>query len=257
MSYRLAVVVVTILTLGFGATNAVGALVVRFDFEEGSGNTMTDSVSGLVGAISGATFVNDAKTGSGALSFDGDDFVTIAHDAVLTPASLSISLWVRIDPTQIGQSNLYGIFDKGHTATLNYALQGTTNANASLALVPNGPFIADQNALSLRDGEYHHLAFNQGPAGNQMFVDGVLLFDGPGAAPTYSGTPDLIFGAAFNLSRDFRGVMDDFRIYDAPLSQADVSALFQGIPEPASVVLGVIGGLGIFARRSRRRRMAA
>ena len=87
--------------------------ILNLNFEEGSGNTAVDSSGfGNHGAINGAMYTTESAIGSYALSFDGNDTVTVPGNGSLKPASISVALWVKhMSPTT---SNYGGIIQGAH-----------------------------------------------------------------------------------------------------------------------------------------------
>ena len=77
-----------------------------------------------------------------------------------------------------------------------------------------------------------------GPSGN-TFTAGTDISDGS----------QLRLGIAGNGTGEFRGELDDFRIYNEALDGAGVAASMVAIPEPSSTALLGLGGLALILRR--------
>lgn len=77
-----------------------------------------------------------------------------------------------------------------------------------------------------------------GPSGN-TFTAGTDISD----------TSSLTVGISSGGTAEFRGEIDDFRLYNEALDQAGVLASMQAIPEPSSAALLGLGGLAMILRR--------
>ena len=116
----------------------------------------------------------------------------------------------------------------------------------------------DQGFLSSTGvGEWHHVAYtNDGPSGVQtIYVDGDQLHTGAGGS--FGGFNNnlaefLRIGIARN-NGSFNGMMDEVRVFDARLTEAQIEQYASGaiIPEPASALLGAVGVAGLLYRRRR------
>ncbi|CAN5394789.1 hypothetical protein BH23VER1_BH23VER1_13310 [soil metagenome] len=114
-----------------------------------------------------------------------------------------------------------------------------------------------ENAGLTSPGDWLHVAFtNDGATGSQeIFVNGVSIA-GPGADANTAllvPTKDLLIGTSGN-GGSFSGLIDEVKIFDTQLSQAEIVAA-SVIPEPTAISLAV-GVLGIAAILRRRRRQA-
>jgi len=98
---------------------------------------------------------------------------------------------------------------------------------------------------------WHHLAttYDSATSTKHIFFDGLLVGS--------KVVPDLgVFGADFSLGKThgteyFNGLLDDVRVYDAPLSAAQIRGLAMvSVPEPSTFLLF---GLGLTAIAFRRR----
>ncbi len=78
----------------FASFNA--AALMELNFDEGSGSKALDSSgSGNPGTISGALYTTDRASGAYALTFDGNDSVTVPAKATLKLSDLSVAFWVK------------------------------------------------------------------------------------------------------------------------------------------------------------------
>ncbi len=117
----------------------------------------------------------------------------------------------------------------------------------------------------LGDGNWHHLALYREGGTVGGYIDGAPITLGNfgeqqnlGAGEQLTGTTGFAIGAEVNASNHFRGLIDDFRIYNRALSEADAAQLFSEgpgfvVPEPTSSVLAVVGLLSLGLVRRRRR----
>lgn len=227
-------------------TTAVNAydtnLVSWWRFDEGSGSIAHDSVFGNDGTIYGDPQWVPGKVGDYALDFDPDgDYVEIPDNDLLTPANeLTIAFWAY------NRNRIWlGKFSFGDEAywpsNVNsyYAFVGGDDNLAAL-VVHSSQTAADGNASpveSVPRNEWHHIAmtFNRGEI--KVFIDGVLSGSGTATATSIRNDdlPFIIGGSRFYYGENsfiiltdlIDGTIDDLRIYNRELSQAEVYTLYQ------------------------------
>ena len=143
----------------------------------------------------------------------------------LTPASVTIASWVKVDPTLsdwawvAGHGDNVGLFvnlwdDDGVTF---YYYNGSVWRNVSF-----------HNA-GLKDGQWHHIAgsFDQDTGIMSVYLDGVLVNS------AYNlDTINYIHGNDFSIGsmqgwRNFKGCLDEVQFYGRALSEQDVQLLSQ------------------------------
>jgi hypothetical protein len=242
--------IIALLTLA--ASDAGASLIGHWTFDEGSGTTAYDSINGLNGAISNATYV-DGHIGSHALNFNGiDSFVEVLNNSLLVPETIGISLWFKTSDPGYEQYNT--LIDKGHGQGsepyyAGYAITAISETSFHAVYGDGSGFYEAIAGWSWGDNNWHHLAVNLGNDGCQFYIDGVLQDSQPGSGPISQNNSNLYFGKHRNptLGRFFQGAMDDIQIYDSPLSLEQVNALF--VPEPATIGLLSLGALSLVRRK--------
>lgn len=217
-------------------------LIGYWSMEDGTGTQATDfSGGGSAGTLTGnaVSWVN-GKRGKG-LSFGGsDDYVNMGNvlDFERTDTR-SFAFWINVAAapsahnifaSKIGDASAYRGFDigvRGDVAgdPLEFELRGS----------------ADSNWLTIRatppawDGNWHHVVMtysgNSAPSGVKIYFDGTLLSnttDADTLASSIGNTGSFVLGAFDEtlLSADFTGSLDEFRIYNRVLTQAEVTALY-------------------------------
>ncbi|MEW6380156.1 MAG: LamG domain-containing protein [bacterium] len=207
-------------------------LIGHWDFEEGSGGTALDHSGNLLhGTIFNASYAA-GKVGDYALDFNGSDsYVEVGYSPLLNPDSIAISLWFKPRDTQQYCADL---LDKGHGWGTNpyysgYVLQYDIPYGYRIeALYGNGAgFPGLMSEPGFNDNQWHHMVANLGAAGMAVYIDGVLVDEAPGQGAIAGNDSPLFFGRHRYLGRFFNGLIDDIRIYDGPLSQSEVTALFE------------------------------
>ena len=234
---------VVVLSVLGSALPASADLIGHWNFEEGGGTMAFDS-SGSInthdGTISGASYV-PGRVGNFALSFDGvNDYVQVLNHPDLSPNSIAISLWFRPAGSQVTSAD---ILDKGHGVGSvpyhgGYVFQYDSNTDSIGALYGNGStFVGFNTGPGYRDNQWHHIVANLGAAEVALYIDGAPVGSSGGAGPIVNNDADLYFGRHRALGRYFQGLIDDVRIYDAPLDPSQVAALFNPVPVPAALPL--------------------
>jgi hypothetical protein len=110
--------------------------------------------------------------------------------------------------------------------------------------------------VSSLPGTWHHVAYtNETGSGLQsIYFDGNLVA-GPAGSNGVGGAMDvsklLLIGTS-NNGGSFNGLIDEVKVFDSQLSQAQIQAASVVVPEPTSLAVMMLSGLGVFALRRRR-----
>jgi hypothetical protein len=111
--------------------------------------------------------------------------------------------------------------------------------------------------------EWHHVAIAVKPGLQTVYVDGSLVdtheFSSDFTPVLFDANHDIAIGAIRGTSNDedFRGLIDDVRIFGRALTAAEVLSVYS-VPEPHSVILTLIASVvliteGIGTKRKRKR----
>lgn len=209
--------------------------------------------SGLDGYIvNGAVWMNSLGKIDDSLYFDGvDDGVFISRSATLEPSAITISLWMKIPVVPVGGAYGEPILVKVNTADGNasYALSFANNAT-SVVQFSTGHSGATTNILSawtpIKPNTWTHIVASYDPAGTapiqkKIYINGVLSMTGNLTSPIVYDTSVGGFStlAAYGAA-GMKGELDDVRIYNRQLTDAEVLELY-GAQNSASQVARTIG----------------
>ena len=218
------------MALGAGPDGLVGF----WRFDEGSGAVARDS-SGEKnhGTITGATFV---KRGEGhALHFDGEtSFVEVGPDAALEiGASGTISLWYKPDELQ-GALFSWGVADASEHKNFVVVFDTRTawgDPGNELLLSMGGGRKYQKHSQRLpepREGGWNHIALTINDRTVTCYRDGApdMVISLP-FTTDLSGVPLLIGKYPWRGKPVFKGLIDEVRVYDRPLSDEEMLADYQ------------------------------
>jgi len=205
-------------------------LAARWTFDETSGATAADA-SGhkrkgtLKGGLSFAKNSVAGRRGK-ALQFDGDDtFVEVdQYKGVVGTRPRTVAAWMKSGRAR-GQIASWGADDFGQMFNFGFV-------RGRVGVTPHGGYLYMNEKAD--DDEWHHVGAVVVEAEFPNLHDDVKLYlDGAPAEIHDIGLLDLWpleTGSKINvrIGRGFRGVIDDLRIYDRPLSDDEMNALFQG-----------------------------
>lgn len=211
-------------------------LLLRFDFNEGSGTTATDSsgngYTGFLGGTgvpvwSGETVSDILGGGSGqfSLRFDGNDRVDtrLRRNVNGTGSDITVSAWYRFTGSTgrrysaiIGSSNPTDFFIGKHTGSTNIGVQ-------------DGGYISNMAVgTNAWDGQWHHIAYVYDDTTNlgKVFLDGVQVGEG-----TFSGGTGEIWVGFENEGSGygFVGEIDHVEMYESALELAQIQALYYAL----------------------------
>ncbi|OGW98431.1 MAG: hypothetical protein A2Z81_08245 [Omnitrophica WOR_2 bacterium GWA2_45_18] len=211
-------------------------LVLHFTFDQNENGTVTDqSGKSNHGTVHGASYTSNGKAG-GAYSFDGvDDYISVPASASLnTTDQMTIALWYR--PTESKESIALEYNDDYPNASntgvhvfVNDRSQQTNHAystGANLVDVTGNDqtrsIYIDQTPIN----EWHHLVITYDGATGRLYYDGILKTERAMDATDLQTSYDLIIGATvIDSSMNFKGRLDDIRIYNRVLGDKEVRNL--------------------------------
>jgi hypothetical protein len=218
-------------------------LVAWWKFDETEGDKTSDSSgNNNTGALIGGPQWQPAggKSG-GAMSFDGvDDYIECQRNEDLNiSGGLTIAAWFKLAKSTIdqkiagNQDNITG----GYKLSI-FSGKAELEVRDSENLLRNNRFI--DGGTVLQPGVWYYVVgtYNQGGS-IKTYVNAKLDREQETLTVLAPSTGPLKIGCEpfepFNGERLFNGLMDDLRIYNYPLSQAEITALYSGetLPTPA------------------------
>jgi hypothetical protein len=200
-------------------TAPVGA----WGFDETSGTGVTDgSGRGNNGTIAGAVRTTAGRFGS-ALTFDGvNDWVTVPDSGPLDLSTrATVEAWVF--PTALGNA-WRTVLIKEQPGQLVYALYANNDAlRPSGHLFTTGDLYANGSA-QLPANAWSHLAMTWDGATQRLYVNGNQVATRAVSGTLVNSAGALRFGGNGVWSEWFAGRLDEIRIYDRTLTQAELQA---------------------------------
>ena len=198
---------------------AQSGLVAAYSFDEGSGNSVKDSsAGGNNGTLANTAWTPQGRYGS-ALTFNGSSaLVTVPSSSSLRLTSaMTLEAWVR--PTAVS-AQWRDVIYKGND---NYFLEATSDrasrpaTGASIGRNVYGPSPIAVNTWT-------HLAATYDGSTLKLYVNGAVVGSGArsGALET-SGNP-LQIGGDSMFGQYFAGTIDEVRVYNVALTDAQVRA---------------------------------
>jgi Concanavalin A-like lectin/glucanases superfamily/Bacterial Ig domain len=206
----------------FTIYNAQSGLVAAYSFNAGSGRVVEDSSGNSNnGAITGASWTAPGRFG-GALSFDGDrDWVTV-NDANSLDLTTGMTLEAWVYPT-IAPSAWRTVIAKEQPAALVYFLHASSIGGNRPA---TGVYIGGEQDLfgdnQLIANAWTHLAGTYDGVTQRLFINGVQVASRPQTGAIQTSAGPVVIGGNEVWGEFFQGLIDEVRIYNRALSQAEI-----------------------------------
>ncbi|GAB3162304.1 family 43 glycosylhydrolase [Myceligenerans halotolerans] len=200
--------------------------VVRYDFTDGAGETLTDvSGNGRDATIAGATWAEDS------LVFDGaDDYVDLPDNLMPGLEDISVEADVWVDESQSGNYFIWGLGNTDGDGVGNGYLFTTGNSQYRTSIA-TGNWTTEQTARAgsaLPRGQWAHLVYTLSGETARIYLDGTLVAtqDGvthdPGDIGLGTTTANYLGRSVYDADNRLDGRYREFAIYDRALTAAEV-----------------------------------
>ena len=222
------------------AQNIDPSLVGWWSFDEGSGTVAKDTSGKSVDG----TFIGEPKWGQegehrGILLLDGTEaepeYVLIEGEFQVPV--YTITIWFRIDGTMTESMDVFSAYAPGvaHGILLEVQNAGTLRYLHRYPLGTGGGTNI-YTTTTYNDGAWYHAAMVKSVDTIALYINGELVDT---AADTSEFNPGDTFGVVLGIldherapDRVMVGAIDDFRIYDRPMSQEEIQAIMVVEPWP-------------------------
>ncbi len=234
MCKKLIYLVCFVLVLGLVLTSRANAadpsLVGWWRLDEGSGTIAHDSSgNGNDGTFNGDPQWVEGHLG-GALEFDGaGDYLDCGSDPSLDLTKWTIAFWLNLNENK----NYNGYIIKGVDIAENYEVLTYGAGNFHFPIVnTDGARVYVNTATGVTVvGEWAHFAYSYDSAeGRRLYKDGSLIFEDTESSTPQTTTAPLFIGNESGTSRSVNGIMDDIRIYNRALTEAEIQQAMVGRP---------------------------
>ncbi|MHC4630918.1 MAG: LamG-like jellyroll fold domain-containing protein [Planctomycetota bacterium] len=214
-------------------------LVAHWRFDEGSGNTVTDSSGNdYHGAIFDALQWVPGLLG-GALDFSGGGYVAIRrmNYAGNDYAEVSVCAWIR---TSTGSGQYIASFDRNEYWRLSVSTEAAGTGQIGWHVMTDAGQNDYGSVSRVDDGQWHHVCgvFDNGTS--TIYIDGEPEPSKSMGQTFGRGTPRFGFMGANSEATEFNGGrgggsgvagdVDDLRIYDHALTQEEIKQAMKGLP---------------------------
>lgn len=222
-----------------------------FDGADTTSTTVTDRGSGgNNGAFSGSPTVTQGKLGQ-ALSFDGNDRISVPDADVLSPAvnDLTVSVWVKV-PTNASAAGAGACGNTGRNILgkngWEYAIENDSNSLLCFNLFTSTGTMYSSLSVgrTMNDGQWHlyTMTVDYGVLFS-AYIDGVLV----GSTTSFSGSMSNTTGTLYIGDRGdagyFSGSIDEVRIYSTALTAVQIQSLYKAGQSDTVNVMDTNGNL--------------
>jgi hypothetical protein len=209
-------------------------LLAHWKLDEASGTTVTDATYSFPGINSGAA-VHAAGKVNTAYDFEEseDDYVSFGNGLQLsTGNTATIAAWIKPES-----------FRSGSAASSRNGILGDSTADISFMIQDQGrlTFQWDRGSAAyetlqadasgaLAAGEWAHVAVTRDGANVKLYINGIQVKStSSGSTANFVTFGELILGRqGNNAARDFDGLIDDVKVYNRPLTNAEIVELAAG-----------------------------
>lgn len=216
-----------------------------YSFDNNGGTPLDYSGNGYYGSALNAVTVPQGRFGS-AMSFNGTNaWVSVGSKALLALSTgMTLEAWVY--PTA-AMSGLDTVVMKEQLATATtpgtatYLLAANNSANQPMSAVWNGSEATVNGNTQIPPNQWTHLASTYDGQYQSLYVNGVLVETLPQTGPIATSTGSLRIGGNSIWGGYFQGYIDEVRIYNRALSNAQIisdSKTALSVSNPPQLIVG-------------------
>ncbi|MBB3111135.1 beta-xylosidase [Paenibacillus phyllosphaerae] len=200
-------------------------LVAQYSFENNLDSSYGESVEGTVTGDrldknEGGTIAYAAGAAGQSAVFNGSSGIRLP-DGLIADDTYSVSFWMN--PEEYTQYTPAFFGAKSGTSWISLVPQSWDNN--TMLWSGSEKWYDAATGLRNRVQEWHHIAFTVDQGSVKVYVDGVQKYAGTNFPDVFT-TDNGVFGLGVNYwDKPFKGMMDEVRIYDLPITQEVVTAL--------------------------------
>ncbi|ULT56095.1 family 43 glycosylhydrolase [Neobacillus drentensis] len=184
----------------------------------GPGNMTGNRIDNTGGAISYA----NGKSGEAAV-FNGASGIRLPN-GLISSNKYSVSLWLKPEQLTMYTTTFFGAADPNNWVSL--VPNGPAGGN-TMVWSGSGKWYDAPSGLTIKNGEWTHLAFTVDNGTIKVYVNGVEKFSGTNFSNIFT-TNNASFSLGVNWwDPPFKGLMDELKIYNGALTPAQVAQLAQ------------------------------
>ncbi len=202
-------------------------LLAAWHFDENSGTVANDLLGIHNGVVSAATWVSGIS--GSALNFDGvTGHVQVPNGGNFNPTGdkVSFSFWFKL--SEVGANGGF-VFQN-----VKYILKMDAQGRVSFALyTPAWKSIVMQYSDRILDTDWHHVAATYDGTTMNIYLDGLLKATDSNTGALQSSTSEVFIGNQ-NSINPFKGTMDEVLIYNRALTEAEITEIHTGTPDPGN-----------------------
>jgi len=211
--------------------NGENGLVSWWKMDEGTGTTAPDTMNINIGTLgtgtSAPTRSTSGKIGN-ALSFDGNDYVSISDSSTLRPSQITVTAWVK-SSNWSGQTHPM-IVAKG--VNQEYILWYDSEESKFGFRIGNVAVTSYSTTTPANDTWYHLVGTYDGTT-NKIYLNGTLQDSDSYSGGIPANTRPLVFGAGStsgtSYSNFLNGIIDNVKIFNRILSSSEIDSEYRSI----------------------------
>jgi len=227
-------------------------------FDEGSGTSTLDlGSSGIAGVLYNDVAWATSSKSRYALSFGGSTAQVVGSSISglkYQGGDMTISLWIKADATDDGGNLVSKPWNGG--GEYNYRITSSGGTTSTLALNLSGATSYVLDGGSIPAGSWHHIAVVLYSSSSvNFYIDGSLSVSGTSGISNWApnsgdANAKIVMGCIYpyesnncagSTAQDFKGLLDDVRIYRRVLSASEVKTLANGVEFSRSFYLADVG----------------
>jgi MSHA biogenesis protein MshQ len=213
--------------------------IVDYRFDEciytGSGAEIIDQTGIYYASISGVNKSADDAQINKSLDLSATsttDWVALPSSVIDGLNDFTLSVWVNADNDYSQQEIFHALGNSTSDDELEVYLIGETDVYVKIQDLNK----TLQGSITLTDGQWHHLLVTRVSDQVCLYVDGSNQdcdtgvgggqLSVPNSNSVIIGQEQDSYGGSFSSSQSFKGLMDEFKIYNQALSSAEITALY-------------------------------